>query len=123
MWLLAQTLPNSDRRVLAVLRETTSRDTIRLWAVRAPFETKDELKARGYRWMPESRRGIERAWWTEVLHERVDAELDWLRATIYRTAGVPHIAQRRITAYDRWRADPSDVAAPAPMTPTTPVAA
>ena len=40
-----------------------------------------------------------------------------------RTAGVPHIPQRRITAYDRWRADPSDVAAPAPMTPTTPVAA
>ena len=49
MWLLAQTLPNSDRRVLAVLRETASRDTIRLWAVRAPFETKDEFKARGYR--------------------------------------------------------------------------
>ena len=64
VWLLAQTLPNSDRRVLAVLRETASRDTIRLWAVRAPFETKDELKARGYRWMPERRRGIERAWWT-----------------------------------------------------------
>ena len=114
VWLLAQTLPNSDRRVLAALRETASRDTIRLWAVHAPFATKDELKRR---------RGIERAWWTEVLHERVDAELDWLRATIYRTAGVPHIAQRRITAYDRWRADPSDVAAPAPMTPTTPVAA
>ena len=73
--------------------------------------------------MPERRRGIERAWWTEVLHESVDAELDWLRATIYRTAGVPHIPQRRITAYDRWRADPSDVAAPPPMTPTTPVAA
>ena len=51
VWLLAQTFPNSDRRVLAVLRETASRDTIRLWAVRAPFETKDELKARGYRWM------------------------------------------------------------------------
>ena len=120
VWLLAQTLPNSDRRVLAALRETASRDTIRLWAVRAPFEAKDELKARGYRWMPEPRRGIDRAWWTEVLHEKVDAELDWLRATIYRTAGGPHIPQRRITAYDRWRADPSDVAPPAPMTPTTP---
>ena len=123
VWLLAQTLPNSDRRVLAALRETASTDTIRLWAVRSPFETKDELKARGYRWMPEPRRGIDRAWWTEVLHESVDAELDWLRATIYRTAGVLHIPQRRITAYDRWRADPSDVAAPPPMTPTTPVAA
>ena len=73
--------------------------------------------------VPESRRGIDRAWWTEVLHESVDAELDWLRATIYRTAGVLHIPQRRITAYDRWRADPSDVAAPPPMTSTTPVAA
>ena len=71
-------------------------------------------------WPPESRRGIDRAWWTEVLHENVDAELDWLRATIYRTAGVPLIPQRRITTYDRWRADPSDVAALPPMSPDYP---
>ena len=29
-----------------------------------------------------------------------------MRETIYYRGGLPHIPQRRITAYDRWRADP-----------------
>ena len=109
---VSPTLPNSDRRVLAALRETASRDTIRLWAVRAPFEAKDELEARGYRWMPEPGRGIDRAWWTEVLHEKVDAELDWLRATVYRTAGGP--TSRNAAS------PPTTGGAPTPATPRLP---
>ena len=66
------------------------------------------------------RHGIDRAWWTEVVPEMVSAELDWLRETIYPSGVLPHIPQRRVTAYDRWRADPSDVAGPAPATPSTP---
>ena len=119
VWLLAQTLPGSDRRVLAALRESAWKETVRLWAVHARFEHKDELKARGYRWMPERRRGIERAWWTEVTPEMVDAELDWLRETIYPAGVLPHIPQRPVTACDRWRADPSDVAHRAQATPST----
>ena len=120
VWLLAQPLPGSERRVLAALRETAWRETVRLWAARAPIEHKGALKARGYRWMPETRRGIERAWWTEVVPEMVDAELEWLRETIYPAGVLPHIPQRRVTAHDRWRADPSDVAHRAQATPATP---
>ena len=120
VWLLAQTLPGSDRRVLAALRESAWKDTVRLWAAHSPIEHKDELRARGYRWMPERRRGIDRAWWTEVAPERVDAELDWLRETVYPAGVLPHIPRRRVTARDRWRADPSDVAHPSPATPTLP---
>ena len=110
VWLLAQTLPGSERRVLAALRESAQAETVRLWAVYAPFEHKDALKGRGYRWMPEARRGIERAWWTELAPERVAAELEWLREHIYPGGALPRIPQRRVTACDRWRADPSDVA-------------
>ena len=119
VWLLSQHLPGSERRVLAVLRENARKKTVRLWAASAHFERKDELKARGYRWMPEWSHGIARAWWTEVAPEKVEAELDWLRDTIYRYGGLPDIPQRRVTARDRWRADPGDVADPAQAAPTT----
>ena len=105
--------------MLAALRENARKKTVRLWAASAPFERKDELKARGYRWMPEWSHAIARAWWTEVAPEKVEAELDWLREAIYRYGGLPDIPQRRVTARDRWRADPGDVADPAQAAPTT----
>lgn len=117
VWLLAQTLPDSDQRVLAALRENAARETVRLWAAYAPIAFKDELRARGYRWMPQMRHGIDRAWWTEVAPELVGAELAWLRETIYPAGVLPHIPQRRVTACDRWRADPADISGPAPATP------
>ena len=120
VWLLAQTLPGSGRRVMAALRESAAQETIRLWAIHAPINTKDALRARGYRWMPEVRRGIDRAWWTELAPERVNAEFHWLCEHVYRSRVLPRIPQRRVTARDRWRADPSDVSGPAPVTPTTP---
>ena len=120
VWLLAQTLPGSGRRVMAALRESAAQETIRLWAIHAPITTKDALRARGYRWMPEVRRGIDRAWWTELAPERVNAEFHWLCENVYRSRVLPRIPQRRVTARDRWRADPSDVSGPAPVTPTTP---
>ena len=116
VWLLAQRLPDSDRAVLDALRENAASETVRLWAVQSPFATKDELKARGYRWMPNRANGIDRAWWTEVPPEMVDAELGWLRENVYG-GFLPPIPQRRVTARDRWRADPADIAHPAPATP------
>ena len=89
VWLLAQHLPGSEQRVLAALRENARKKTVRLWAASAPFERKDELKARGYRWMPEWSHGIARAWWTEVAPEKVEAELDWLRDNHLSIRGAP----------------------------------
>ena len=115
VWLLAQLLPNSEQRVMAVLRERAAQETVRLWAADSPIEFKDELRARGYQWMPEMRYGIRRAWWTEVEPDRVDAELEWLRETV-RAGLFRPVPQVRVTARDRWRADPADVTArnPAP---------
>jgi DNA polymerase-3 subunit epsilon len=51
----------------------------KLRATGAPFESKDKLKARGYRWDGEGR-----VWWcTLSSDELLDAECDWLRAEVY----------------------------------------
>ncbi len=51
----------------------------KLRATGAPFESKDKLKARGYRWDGEGR-----VWWCSVASdELLDAECAWLRAEVY----------------------------------------
>ena len=57
---------------------------------------------------------------TELAPETVNAEFHWLCENIYHSHVLPRIPQRRVTARDRWRADPSDVSGPAPVTPTSP---
>lgn len=121
VWLLAQDLPGTARPALSVLLERSEAESVRLWALHSPIESKGVLRARGYRWMPEARRGIPRAWWTEVAPEMVEAERAWLRAEVYtpfRPAydtrpPVFDVALRRVTARERWRADPADCPAPA----------
>jgi DNA polymerase-3 subunit epsilon len=45
----------------------------------SPFETKDKLKARGYRWDAEAK-----VWFTAVKSaEALEAEADWLRSQVY----------------------------------------
>ena len=113
VWLLAQTLPGDGQHVMAALRERAARETVRLWAAEAPIEYKDELRARGYQWMPTTRNGIARAWWTEVDAGQADAEIEWLRGTV-RAGRFRSVPQLRVTARDRWREDPTDVTGPAP---------
>ncbi len=51
----------------------------KLRATGAPFEAKDKLKARGYRWD-----GEDRVWWCSLASDAVlEAECDWLRAQVY----------------------------------------
>jgi DNA polymerase III subunit epsilon len=48
--ILALELPTTGARALAVLLETARRKTVRVWAEQSPFDLKDSLKRRGYRW-------------------------------------------------------------------------
>ena len=121
VWLLARQLPVSGESVLAAIRRRALTGTVRPWAFRSPFETKEALRARGYRWMPQMRNGIERAWWTEVEPDQVEDELAWLRESVYGgylpRGGIP---RRGVTAFERWREDPADLADPAPVHPGAP---
>lgn len=64
---------------LALLLEQAGRTQFRLQATGAPFEAKDALKARGYRWD-----GGQRVWATVLRTEAaLDDELAWLAEAVY----------------------------------------
>lgn len=94
--LLGVTLPDG-RTILSHLLERCEQPSFRVEAVGAPFEAKDALKARGYRWDPRQRH-----WWREVDDSALDAETAWLGHAVYRSGGRPII--HRITAEDRFAA-------------------
>ncbi len=50
----------------------------RVLAVQAPFEAKDKLKQKDYRWDPEKR-----VWFKDVLEDKLNPERDFLRTEIY----------------------------------------
>ncbi|WP_241213439.1 3'-5' exonuclease [Sphingomonas sp. ABOLE] len=94
--LLAHELPSGG----TVLEQLVSRSFEESWMVRAfgaPFDAKDVLRARGYRWDAERK-----VWWREVADR--DAEEAWLTAHVYANAST--IASdplfERVTNRERW---------------------
>jgi len=81
--LLGTTAPDG-RSVLAHLLERCERESHRIDAIGAPFEAKDELKSRGYKWD-----AARRHWWREVEAPEVSHEEDWLKTEVYRGQGRP----------------------------------
>lgn len=81
--LLDHPLPHGGT-VLKAAVEAASRPSWCLDAVDAPFETKAELKARGYRWDADKR-----CWTHEVAPEQLEPECEWLEASVYRGRGKP----------------------------------
>ena len=55
----------------------------RIGMIGSPFEDKDALKARGYRWNDGSD-GRHKAWHIEVGLDALDAEIAYLRKEVYR---------------------------------------
>lgn len=97
--LLAAPLPTSGQPAMARLLEQARRPGWRIWAERAPFELKDILKARGYRWNGESG-AAPRAWYVEVDESELDAELAYLKTEIYQRE--IDLLVQRLTAYNRF---------------------
>jgi DNA polymerase-3 subunit epsilon len=78
--LLAQVLPKSGRRVIAAVREAALQDDYLVRAIDAPYDLRDKLKQRGYRWRPaELPNG--KVWWT--MTPDPEAEVAWLQAEVY----------------------------------------
>jgi DNA polymerase-3 subunit epsilon len=76
---LNEPLPVSGRIGLARLLEAARADSFRVFADGAPFETKDLLKSRGYRWDQERR-----VWHAELRDEAaLGEERAWLKAKVY----------------------------------------
>ncbi|MEX0955039.1 MAG: 3'-5' exonuclease [Rhizobiaceae bacterium] len=97
--LLSQLLPRSGISGLASLLMRARQTTWRIWATNSPFELKDTLKSRGYRWNGDDNRKP-KAWFVDVSDDQKDRELDYLRREIYK--GEIELEVTRITAFDRY---------------------
>ena len=80
--ILVSELPKVNKPALAVLLERARRKTIRIWAEQSPFDLKDELKKRGYRWN-DGVDGRPRSWYIDVDESNQANEVEFLRTTIY----------------------------------------
>lgn len=84
------------------LYAASQRSRVRIFAEGSPFDMKDLLKGRGYRWSDGSD-GRPKSWWVELDEDALDHELRFLRTEIYRWPEAdPPV--RRLTAYDRFKA-------------------
>lgn len=97
--LLSRPLPNSGALALARLLEAARQPSWRIRAEGAPFELKDALKARGYRW-DDGSGGKPRAWWKDVDDKHRAAEIAYLQAEVYQDQIL--VEPVRIDAYDRF---------------------
>ncbi len=77
--LLSKRLPQRQQPVLLSLLESLNQAQFKLYALGSPFESKDLLKLRGYRWAPELK------CWTRLLttEDLVREEMAWLKRRVY----------------------------------------
>lgn len=97
--LLASPQPRSGRRPMTQLLERARQPTWRIWAENSPFELKDVLKARGYRWNAEVA-SSPRAWYVDVDDGQREAELSFLSREIYQRE--IDLLVKRVDAHDRF---------------------
>jgi DNA polymerase III subunit epsilon len=100
---LARELPLSGRPALSALLKNARATTVRIIAEGAPFEVKDTLKARGYRWNP-GEDGHQKGWWTEVPEADLPGEMEWLGAEIFpnRDLATRPLPMETVTAKTRY---------------------
>lgn len=101
---LASPLPLSGQTGLAQLLSVAVRPSYRLQATAAPFEAKDLLKARGYRWD-----GEHRVWHTRLGDEaQLQSECDWLKASVYGNRAA-RVQVERLDAGNRYSLRPGKI--------------
>ncbi len=83
------------------LHAASRRSRVRIYAENSPFDMKDHLKKRGYRWSDGSD-GRPKSWWAELPEEMLAEELHFLRTEIYRWDADPTV--KYLTAFDRFKA-------------------
>lgn len=80
----------------------SGRSRVRIFAEHSPFEMKDHLKGRGYRWSDGSD-GRPKSWWIEIDEDTLLDELHYLRSEVYRWEEADPPVQH-LTAFDRFKA-------------------
>ncbi|MES2583825.1 MAG: 3'-5' exonuclease [Pseudomonadota bacterium] len=101
---LAAPLPLLPHTGLAHLVEQAHRPSYRLMATNAPFDAKDKLKARGYRWNAE-----QKVWSTRVGDSKaLQAEFEWLKEHAYHQRAAV-VQFEKLDALVRYSARPGEL--------------
>ena len=79
-----------------MLLDKTQAADLKLWALGAPFESKDKLKKRSYRWEAERK-----TWHKTIAVEDLDQEVNWLRFDVYGDRPFK-LEQEQMDAYNRF---------------------
>lgn len=103
--LLTKALPCSGKLAMAMLLGHAREKSRRFFAVCAPFDKKDDLKARGYRWLPDfaysdhgkQKKGV---WSISVGEADIETEQQWLGETVYKATAL--FTFKDVTAKDRY---------------------
>ncbi|MEI7815812.1 MAG: 3'-5' exonuclease [Desulfuromonadales bacterium] len=99
--LLLGSFPVTGMSIFKALLEKSEVLTSRICAVGAPFDKKDILKHRGYRWNDGSNKG-NKGWWTDVSQNLEEDELSYLGTEIYPSGNTGSVDIKRIDAYARF---------------------
>jgi len=67
----------SDNAALELIANA-AKPTYKIAALNSPFQTKDILKSRRYRWDPQNR-----YWWKNLVLDEIDTEKEWMADNIY----------------------------------------
>lgn len=101
---LAAPLPGAASTGLAQLMEAARQPSFRLSATNAPFDAKDKLKARGYRWNAD-----QRVWQIRLLNPgALQVEGAWLKEHIYSQRGAV-VQLEKLDAFTKYSARGGDV--------------
>lgn len=93
--------PTADGTIpMAKLLETCRTPKVRVCAVHSPFETKDVLRTRGYKWSGND--GVPpKSWCKEIAEAELGAEQEWLRTAVY-TNGRGQAQVEKVDLRRRW---------------------
>lgn len=97
--LLAQPLPGTNGNAFARLLANARATSVRIYAAGSPFETKDILRQRGYRWNPGDN-GHPKAWYIDIDADQQDAEQAWLQDNVFRRQ--VQLPIQKITPFNRF---------------------
>jgi len=100
--LLQQKLPESGVMAMLKLQENAQAKELKVWALNSPFESKDALKQRGYRW-----NATRKTWSLNMADALLNQEVDWLKEMVY--GGQPfQLELERMNALNRFSSRKSD---------------
>ena len=99
--LLLETLPVTGQPVFKLLLENSSECITKLYSINAPFDKKELLKQRGYRWSDGSN-GTPKSWWISIPESREQEEFSYLADEIYPNGRTDSVEIRRVSPIDRF---------------------